>query len=242
MKRALSVDTATAINLTKFLCNRGVAARRKCAELIKQGRVSVNGIVVMTPGCRVTIDDQIRVDGAPVAVPSLVYLMLNKPRGYVCTNKDKHASLKAIDLIKTTIGSTRVFSVGRLDKDSEGLLLFTNDGGYAEQLMHPRHEVLKTYVVETDCDIAEPMLQDLRNGITDDGDFLKPRSLVRVGPCLYKFVLNEGKKREIRRLIRYTGSRVLSLKRIAIGNLHLDNLESGKFRFMSKQDVAASLS
>ena len=133
--------------LVKILSAAGLASRRGAGDLIKAGRVTVNGETVFEPGFRVAPSDRVEYDSVPVlAEERKVYIMLNKPRGYVCTNADPHADLKAVDLIRLT-PPLRLFSAGRLDKDSEGLILFSNDGDYVARLTHPRHEILKVYQV-----------------------------------------------------------------------------------------------
>jgi 23S rRNA pseudouridine2605 synthase len=228
------------ISLSKYLSISGVASRRKSTEFIKAGTVKVNGETVFEPGLKISAEDVVSVQGREVCPEEHVYIMLNKPTGYVCTNEDPHAPQKAIDLIDVA-AQHRLFSIGRLDKNSEGLLLFTNDGAYSEKLMHPRYEVLKTYIVKTDKEISDKALTMLLDGIVDDGEFLKPRKITRQKSCLYEFVLNEGKKREIRRMIAAAGCRTMSLKRIAIGKLVLGNLPKGQYRLLSKADIAASL-
>ena len=165
--------------------------------------------------------------------------MLNKPAGYVCTNDDPHAAKRAFDLIK--IDGARLFSAGRLDKDSEGLLIVTNDGDYAMQLTHPRYEIFKTYLVKTDAAISAGELDRLRHGIIDNGEQLLPQKIEATGSCIYRFILNEGKKREIRRMVADAGRKTVSLQRISIGSLKLGELKSGQWRFLSAEEVNLSL-
>ena len=226
-------------NLSHFLSLSGIASRRKCADIVKAGLVQINGQTVTEPGCRVNDSDKVVYDGCTVRIEPRVYIMLNKPRGYVCTNDDPHAEKRAFDLIE--MDGTRLFSAGRLDKDSEGLLIITNDGDYAMQLTHPRHEIFKTYLVKTDAEIPAGELNRLRRGIIDEGERLLPQKIEDVGGCIYRFILNEGKKREIRRMIAAAGRKTVSLQRISIGALMLGELESGKWRFLSEAEVKFSL-
>ncbi len=228
------------LNLTKYLSTGGVASRRKSAEIIKSGRVKVNGKVELNPGIRVGDNDLVEVDGAAVKHEQRVYVILNKPTGYWCTSEDPHADLLAVDLIY--IAGVRLFSAGRLDRDSEGLIVFTNDGDYAEKLAHPRHEIIKQYYVETFTPLTNEKLEEIRRGIVDDGERLKPLKIDYLCKSAYRFVLNEGKKREIRRLVNYAGGRVKLLRRTSIGKLQLENLKPGKWRKMTPQDISASLS
>jgi pseudouridine synthase len=165
--------------------------------------------------------------------------MLNKPSGFLCSVSDPHAEQTVFDLVK--LHGVRLFSAGRLDLNSEGLLILTNDGDYSERLTHPRHGILKRYLVRTNKPISKDNLDMLRAGIRDFGEFLKPVSILRLKPKEYEFKLNEGKKREIRRLVAATGAKVTLLKRISIGDLQLGTLPTGHWRFISKKEIDASL-
>jgi 23S rRNA pseudouridine2605 synthase len=237
------MESPAKISLSKYLSVCGIASRRKSCELIKTGLVKVNSEIITEPGYKISPGDQIRFEDKILSVPQKVYIMLNKPRGYVCTSEDPHAPRKALDLIKLPPSESgiRLFSAGRLDKESEGLLIFTNDGEYAEKIMHPRYEILKSYIVTTNIEIPDLMLNKIRQGINDENEFLKPQKITRDGNCRYTFVLNEGKKREIRRLVKFTGAKVKSLKRVTLGTLELGTLASGKWRYLSAKDINAGL-
>ena len=225
--------------LSRFLSLSGIASRRKCAEIVKSGRVCVNGRTITDPGLRINTGDKVVCDGQQVKIEQRFYVMLNKPRGYACTNDDPHAEKKVFDLVK--IEGARLFSAGRVDKESEGLLIITNDGDYAMQLTHPRYEILKTYLVQTDAPISADELSRLRRGITDDGEQLRPERIEEQCNCQYWFILNEGKKREIRRMVAAAGRKTLSLRRTSVGALQLGNLEQGKWRFITDAEVKLSL-
>lgn len=185
--------------------------------------------------------DEITVDGRPLTQEGQKrYLMLNKPRGYVCTNADPHAPRKAVDLIRLD-PPVRLFSAGRLDKESEGMILFSNDGDYVARLTHPRYEIRKTYLVRVTREFTEPELTRIRTGITDGGEHLRVISIAPAGNCLYRIVLNEGKKREIRRLTAAVGAPTLELRRIRIGGLALGDLPQGAFRELTPEEVALTL-
>ena len=225
--------------LVKFLAAAGLCSRRKAGDLVKSGAVACNGTTELDPSRKIGPADQVTVNGEPVAPPpAFRYILLHKPRGYVCTNADPHASRKAVELIGVP---ERLFSAGRLDKDSEGLLLFSNDGDYVAQLTHPRHEILKEYEVSTSPPLSAGALQRIRSGIRDDGELLSVRSVSELRPGHYRFVLNEGKKREIRRLVAAVGSSTLRLKRVACGGLKLGNLKCGAWRELSAEEVALTL-
>lgn len=226
------------VKLVKHISSCGIASRRNSFDIIKQGKVLVNGNIVDEPSYAVQETDTVCVNGKKVSLQSFVYIMLNKPQSYVCTNSDPHADKKAIDLINCPY---RLFSAGRLDKDSEGLLIFTNDGIYADRLIHPRNCILKRYEVITSDRIPESKLKDLKRGIIDDSETLKAHDIKQISNKEYIFTLNEGKKREIRRMVRYSGTRVVSLTRISIGSLQLCTLKSGEWKYMTQEDIENSL-
>ncbi len=229
------------MNLTKRLATAGIASRRKAAELIKNGEVTVNGKVETNPATLVTPSDKIRVEGSSVAATqNKVYIMLNKPRGYVCTNEDPHAKKKAIDLIKLR-NPVRLFSAGRLDKDSEGLIIFTNDGKFADRLTHPRNEVYKTYALSAEHSFTDDELQQMVDGIEDDGETLSAEEVWQTGERKYMIVLAEGKNREIRRIVEALGNHTKRLERMAIGDLKRGMLKPGEWRFMTRRDIARIL-
>ena len=228
--------------LVKILSAAGIASRRGAGDLIKAGRVTVNGETVFEPGFRVAPGDRVEYDGVPVlAEERKVYIMLNKPRGYVCTNADPHADLKAVDLIRLT-PPLRLFSAGRLDKDSEGLILFSNDGDYVARLTHPRHEILKVYQVRVRREFKPAELEQMRRGVLERGELLKVHAVSRCGDCTYLITLNEGKNREIRRLLAAVGCQTKRLQRVAIGDLKLGNLPVGSYRQITPGEVSALFS
>ena len=229
------------MKLLRYLTQAGVASRRNCFAMVMDGQVELNGQAAREPSALVGPDDVVTVGGKPVApAAAFVYVMLNKPRGYVCSLSDPWGGKLAVDLID--LPGTRLFSVGRLDKDSEGLLLFTNDGDYANRLAHPSHGTLKTYEVNVEAPISDQQLRRLRGGVVDDGETLRPERIVRKSGVKYLFVLNEGKKREIRRLVRQAGTEVRRLRRLAVGCLELGGLAPGKWRQLGPEDLAKSLS
>lgn len=233
--------TGSEERLVKFLSAAGVASRRAAGDLVKAGRIAVNGRTIREPGFRILPADTVTLDGRPVEPAGRFhYIMLNKPRGYVCTNADPHAPRKAIDLIRLD-PPVRLFSAGRLDKESEGMILFSNDGDYVARLTHPRYEIRKTYLVRVTREFTEPELTRIRTGITDGGEHLRVISIAPAGNCLYRIVLNEGKKREIRRLTAAVGAPTLELRRIRIGGLALGDLPQGAFRELTPEEVALTL-
>jgi len=236
-----SGSSAAAPNLTKFLSTSGAASRRHAAELIKSGHVSVNGAICTDPSVRIADGDRVSLDGRAVIPPrEYVYVMLHKPRGYVCTADDPHAPKKALDLID--IPGVRLVSAGRLDKNSEGLILFSNDGAWIEQLTHPRHGTRKTYQVTTERPLSAADIRLLTtSGVPDDGETLRALSIRTEVPGRYVFILGEGKNREIRRMLEALDNRTRRLKRIAVGALRLGGLPMGRWRRLSPAEALLAL-
>jgi len=228
-------------NLTKYLSTAGTASRRHAAELIKDGHVSVNGEVCVDPSVRIAPGDRVTLDGRAVRpVREYVYVMLHKPRGYVCTAEDPHAPKKALDLID--LPGVRLVSAGRLDKNSEGLILFSNDGAWIEQLTHPRHGTRKTYQVTTDRPLSPADIRLLTTtGVRNDGETLRALSIRAEAPGRYIFILGEGKNREIRRMMESLDNRTRRLKRIAVGGLRLGGLPMGHWRKLSPAEAKLAL-
>lgn len=228
--------------LQKILAHAGVGSRRKCEELIVAGRVSVDGQPVRALGTKVDGDEhKICVDGQPIHFERPVYWLVNKPRGYLCTNHDPARRPLVIELVPHV--DQRVYTVGRLDEASEGLLLLTNDGDLAYRLMHPRFGVEKTYLVLVAGHPSAEDLQKLLKGVWLSDGHVKARQVQRVknqGESTWmRIVLNEGKNREIRRMLARLGHKVLRLRRVAIGSVQLGNLKSGKARKLNAPELAS---
>jgi 23S rRNA pseudouridine2605 synthase len=228
--------------LQKVLAHAGVGSRRHCEDLITAGRVTVDGEVVRELGTRVDPQtQQIAVDGEPIQAEKPVYWLLHKPRGYLCTNHDPAGRPLAIDLVPHV--PQRVYTVGRLDEDSEGLLLFTNDGDLAHRLMHPRFGVEKTYLVQVAGNPSRADQEQLLQGVWLSEGHVRAREVKRLktqGQSTWlRIVLSEGKNREIRRMLARLGHKVMRLKRIAIGPVLLDRLKPGQSRRLSAPEVAA---
>jgi 23S rRNA pseudouridine2605 synthase len=225
--------------LNKFLAHAGVGSRRHCEELIVAGRVRVAGRVVRELGTKLEGDEKVEVDGQPIHAERSVYWLVNKPRGYLCTNFDPARRPLAIDLVPQV--SQRVYTVGRLDEDSEGLLLLTNDGDLANRLMHPRFGVEKTYLVQVAGHPTREDQQKLHDGVWLSDGHVKARHVKRLktqGESTWlKIVLGEGKNREIRRMLARLGHKVMRLKRIAIGPIPVGSLKSGKARKLTHAEI-----
>ena len=227
--------------LQKILSARGVASRRKAEEMIEKGLVSVNGITARIGDTADADTDEILVEGKPLpALNAYVYILLHKPRGYVTTLSDEKGRPNAAQLVSDC--GTRVYPVGRLEMDSEGLLLFTNDGDFANALMHPRHEVKKTYDTWVTGYVPGAEIR-LSRPIELDGYTIRPPkvALIRAEGRKAKFriTIHEGRNRQVRRMCEAAGMTVTRLKRIQEGSLALGDLPLGKWRYLTADEVAA---
>ena len=226
--------------LQKILSGRGVCSRRKAEEYITAGRVRVNGITAKLGDIADPELDEILLDGKPLpSANEYVYIMLHKPRGYVTTLSDEKGRKNAAQLVADC--GTRVYPVGRLDMDSEGLLLFTNDGDFANQLMHPKHEVNKTYHVVV-TGYSPENLEKLAQPVTLDGYTIhKPEvkllKMLPDGKVVLSVTIHEGRNRQVRRMCDLAGMRVTRLIRMSEGALRLGNLPLGKWRYLTPAEV-----
>ena len=217
--------------LNKYIASCGVCSRRKADELISSGKVKVNGQVVTNLGEKVSSKDIVEVDNKLIhKEEKKVYIVLNKPKGYVTTNSDEYNRKNVIDLIDEEV---RVYSIGRLDKDTEGLLLLTNDGEFSNKVMHPRNKIEK---VTTDTNVTNEQLEKLTNGV-DIGDYItRPAKVKRIGNDKVQIIISEGKNRQVRRMCDSVGINLLNLRRIQVGNVLLGNLQSGKYRYLTAKE------
>jgi len=229
--------------LQKYLARCGVASRRACETLIVDGRVGVNGQVVTELGVRVDgATDEVRLDGKVVSAPrSFAYYALNKPAGYVTTLDDPEGRPTVVKLFPHT--GRRLFTVGRLDKDTTGLLLLTDDGDFANMLMHPRYHVTKTYVARVSGHPGERSLQRLRDGITLDDGPTRPAEVRRVGSGAgytdIEVAIREGRKRQVRRMLSAIHAHVQTLQRVSFGPVSLGQLAEGTTRQLTAQEIEA---
>ena len=227
------------MRLNKFLAHAGVASRRKCDEYIESGKIQVNGKKVTDFSYQVQLDDIVLCDRRLVENTNerLVYL-LNKPKGYICTNSDTHDRKKVVDLLPS---NERLFTIGRLDRDTTGAILVTNDGDLANQLMHPRFKKEKIYLAETKEDIEDKLLPTLTKGIKlERGEFAKGqiKRLDRYkGRILWEVILTEGKNREVKRIFETFGTHVVSLHRHSFAGLNVNNLKVGKYRQLNSKII-----
>ena len=227
------------MRINKFLAESGVASRRASDTLIKEGSVKINGKTAKL-GDEVESGDMVSVNGKLVnVVKKYDYYIMNKPKGYVCTVKDDKGRKTVMDLLPTDI--KRLFPVGRLDYDSEGLLILTNDGDLTYKLTHPRNEIPKTYLVKTEKPVSAEDLNKLRAGVYIDGVKTKKCNIKlietnKVGSKLH-ITITEGRNRQVRKMFEVVGNNVDFLKRIKIGDLQLSGLDRGEVRKLSYEEV-----
>lgn len=223
------------MRLARFLAIAGIASRRHAEELIRQGSVSVNGAVVTTVGTVVDeTKDTVMYDGTQVSAEEYVYYLLNKPAGYTCSVSDVHAKKLVTALVPK---SPRVYPVGRLDRETEGLLLLTNDGDLTQKLTHPKHAVKKVYEVTTERAIENEDFKALRNGVRLTEGLAKIDALQRIASNRLRITIHQGWNRQIRRMLGTRGHKVEHLIRVQEGNLRLADTATGSFRKLNKEDI-----
>ena len=222
--------------LQKFISQAGIASRRHAEEMIVAGQVKVNGQVVRELGTKVDPDkDRVEVDNKKVAIQKLIYLALNKPKRYMTTRDDPRKRKTVFELLPASLKNV-VWPVGRLDFDTEGLLLFTNDGELTQTLTHPSNEHEKEYEVMIDKELSAGRIEKMESGMVIDGKKTAPAKVRAVGTTVY-ITIHEGANRQVRKMFGSLGLSVRNLKRIRIGKLKLDNLEVGKYKAISKQEI-----
>lgn len=227
------------MRLNKFIAASGITSRRKADELIKNGDISINGIQITELGTEVLENDIVTYKGKVInEESSKIYIMLNKPAKYLSSVSDDRDRKTVVDIVKERY-SERLYPVGRLDYDTEGLLILTNDGEITNKLTHPRHHVKKTYFVKTDKAITAQAISNLENGVIID-DYMTKQAKVDFNPknnnqC--EITIGEGKNRQVRKMFASQGLEVIYLKRISMGNLKLGSLPIGKIRDLTKEEV-----
>jgi len=224
------------VRLAKYLAHGGVASRRLSERIIARGRVTVGGEVVTDPARDVGDGDDVRVDGSPVGVEAREVWAVNKPAGVVSTAKEPGARPAVVSLVESR---ARLYPVGRLDADSTGLLLLTNDGELANRLTHPRYEVAKAYRVELRRPPADADLRRLAEGVRLDDGPTAPAEVRRLGERELEIVLREGRNRQVRRMAEAIDNRVASLRRVRFGPIELGDLPEGAARPLTEEEIAA---
>lgn len=226
--------------LQKYMASCGIASRRKCEELILSGRVKVNGNVISELGYKVSQDDKVYLD-EKVIFPEInkVYIALNKPTGYVSTVSDERGRKTILDLIDV---NERIYPIGRLDYDTSGLILLTNDGDIYNKIIHPREEKVKVYVAEIKGILSQSEIKSFNNGL-DIGYYITAPAKIKIiktheNTSEVEIIIHEGKNRQIRRMCEKINHKVIKLKRISVGKIFLGNLKEGKWRYLSQDEIS----
>ncbi len=227
------------MRINKYLAQCGIASRRGCDKLISEGRVTLNG-KICTLGDDVAEGDIVKVDGKQVGIKKNEYYILHKPKGYLSTVSDDKGRKTVMDILGSAVG--RVYPVGRLDYDSEGLLILTTDGELAQHLTHPSNEVPKTYLVKVEGRLTEDDLNPIRSGIEIEGGYVTKKCKAHIVETNREYtkvemVLREGKNREIRKMFAAIGREVMLLKRTKVGELSLRGIDRGSFRKLTPAEV-----
>ncbi len=232
--------SAPSIRINRYLASCGLGSRRSCEDLIREGRVTVNGTPCAGLSTRVSPTDDVAVDGRAVAPAEEVTILLHKPPGYLCTRNDTEDRPTIYHLLPAHLGS--LHHVGRLDKESEGLLLLTNSGDLTARLTHPRHKIEKEYFVTLARPLAPGSEKQLLDGISTREGFARAKAVHALGRRKLMITLDQGIKRQIRLMFEALGNKVKTLSRIRIGNLTDSTLAPGKWRILGKRDLTALLS
>ena len=231
-----NAETAGPLRLQVYLAHAGIASRRTAEKFIAEGRITVNGKKVTVPGEKVLPSDDIRFDGNPVKTESrLLYLVLNKPPLYISSSSDPQGRPLALDLLPPC--RERLYSVGRLDYRSSGLIIFTNDGNFAAMIGHPRADIEKEYMVESSIPIQNRTIEEFARGLLIDGILYRARSIERMGNRSLRVVLVEGKNREIRRVFSHFHLHLANLQRVRIGPVRLGELKEGESRPLTDKEL-----
>ena len=224
------------IRLNKFIANSGVCSRRKADEWIKEGRVRVNGEVVKNLGGKIDPEkDRVEIDGNRVLLPEEeIIILFNKPINCLTTVSDPFHRKTVIDYVRVPY---RIYPVGRLDYDTEGLILLTNSGELAFRLMHPKYEIDKVYRVTLEKPITSEMVHSLESGVEIDSKNLVSAKVKVQSPHTIEVAIHQGKNRQVKRMVQAVGNKVIALKRIRFGFLELGSLQPGKWRFLNKEEI-----
>lgn len=226
--------------LQKYMAKCGVASRRKCEEIILSGRVEVNGSVITELGFKINENDVVEVDSNVIKVEeNKVYIILNKPTGYITSNSDEKERKTILDIVNV---KERIYPIGRLDYDSSGLLLLTNDGDIYNKIIHPKKEIEKRYIATVKGTFSKEELEKFRSGV-DIGGYITAPAKIKVikeskSNSVVEITIHEGKNRQVRKMCSAFNHEVLNLKRIAIGKLSLDNLKEGQWRNLNEKEVS----
>ena len=223
------------MRIAKYLASCGLGARRKCEDLVTKGLIKVNDVTVNQLSFNLSTDsDKVFFNGKEIIPQKKVYYLLNKPVGYTTTLSDPYAEKVLIDLVPNT---PPVWPVGRLDKDTSGLIILTNDGELTQKLTHPKYKKEKEYLAVLDKQLTKNDIEQIKEGIELDDGFIKPDSINFIGKNQYQITIHEGRKRIVRRIFKHFGSTVISLKRIRISELELKGIEIGSYRELTEKEL-----
>ena len=223
------------IKISKYLAQCGVASRRKAEELVLDGQISVNGKTMTNVALRIDPDrDAVIFKGLRIKPQTKVYYLLNKPIGYTSTTEDPHADKLVTGLVPK---NPEVYPVGRLDKNTSGILLLTNDGALTQKLTHPSFEIKKEYAIATNQPLSNFEIKTIQNGVTLEDGFIKPDKFEEISSGNYRIVIHSGRKRVVRRVIEVIGKRVAQLHRDRFADLTLGDLKSGQWRKLTNEEV-----
>lgn len=229
------------MRLNKYIAQAGISSRRKADQLIKNGNVKVNGLVMSEMGYIVNDGDVVEVNGRTIKPANKkIYIMLNKPLGYITSVKDEQDRLTVMDLVADI--PERVFPIGRLDSNTTGLLLMTNDGDFSQKVSHPKSIIYKTYRARVAGQLSNERIRKLEKGV-DIGGFITSPAKVKLikqgsGSAVVEIKIHEGKNRQVRKMFAAVGNKVIDLERTAIGDLHMGNLMSGHYRKLTRQEIS----
>jgi 23S rRNA pseudouridine2605 synthase len=233
-------EDASLMPLNKYVAHAGICSRRDAADLVKSGKVSVNGKVITEPGFKVNRKDEIKVQGKKVsATRSHVYILINKPKDHITTTDDPEGRKTVMDLVKNATNE-RVFPIGRLDRNTTGVLLLTNDGELTQKLSHPSYEVRKIYEVTLDKPLTKKDFDEIANGITLEDGLITPDSLAYAdarNKAIIGIEIHSGKNRIVRRIFEKMGYDVRNLDRVMYANLTKKNVERGKWRYLNEKEI-----
>ena len=238
-KPVVETPTDGLIRLNKYIANSGVCSRREADKIIADGLISVNGNVVTELGFKVSMDDDVRYEGKQLNPERKVYLLLNKPRGFVTTLDDPHAERTVMQLIENAC-KERIYPVGRLDMQTTGVLLFTNDGELAKKLTHPSYEKEKVYHVQLDNDLTPEDLKKIKQGFELEDGFIAADDIQFIDPTDARHVgieIHSGKNRIVRRIFNHLGYNVVRLDRVMFAGLTKKDLPRGRYRFLTPQEI-----
>lgn len=231
------------MRINKYIAHRGISSRRKADEMVKEGRVKVNGILVLEPGYDVNDWDTVEIDGKKLDIyeENKVYYMLNKPEGYITTSNDQFGRKSVVDLMDGI--KERVYPVGRLDYETSGLLIMTNDGEMTYKITHPKHNIDKIYLAKVRGTLSDDDIDRFQRGLIIDGEYktspakLKVLKAIDSNHYIAKVAIHEGHNRQVRKMFEAIGQKVVHLKRVSIGRVKLGDLKKGEFRSLTDEEI-----